>query len=233
MAVDEYSGSPPANTQINGIDIAEGCAPGNINNAIRQMMADIADGVVTYYGQGKSEQKRQTARNNIGLGNVDNTSDTNKPVSTATQSALNGKANNNDSRLTNAREWTASTVSAAEARAGTATTRRAWTAQRVAQAIRALAIGEGQAWQNVLANRTLNTWYQNTTGKTIAVSLMVEATGSFGCFVRSGSEGGGVRVTRGDGSSWANHYFLVPPGHFYRVSIAGGGQGIQYWSELR
>lgn len=34
-------------------------------------------------------------------------------------------------------EWTAETVSQAEAEAGTATTRRAWTAQRVAQAVRA------------------------------------------------------------------------------------------------
>lgn len=34
-----------------------------------------------------------TARTNIGLGNVDNTSDANKPVSTATQTALNLKAN--------------------------------------------------------------------------------------------------------------------------------------------
>lgn len=34
-----------------------------------------------------------TARSNLGLGNVDNTSDANKPVSTATQTALNLKAN--------------------------------------------------------------------------------------------------------------------------------------------
>lgn len=33
-----------------------------------------------------------TARTNLGLGNVDNTSDANKPVSTATQTALDGKA---------------------------------------------------------------------------------------------------------------------------------------------
>ena len=33
-----------------------------------------------------------TARTNLGLGNVDNTSDANKPVSTATQAALDGKA---------------------------------------------------------------------------------------------------------------------------------------------
>lgn len=44
-------------------------------------------------------------------------------------------AQGNDSRLSDSREWTASTVSQAEAEAGTATTRRAWTAQRVRQAI--------------------------------------------------------------------------------------------------
>lgn len=42
-----------------------------------------------------------------------------------------------DSRLTDSREWIASTVSQAEAEAGTATTRRAWTAERVRQAIAA------------------------------------------------------------------------------------------------
>jgi hypothetical protein len=38
-----------------------------------------------------------------------------------------------DSRFTDAREWTAATVEQAEAETGTATDRRAWTAQRVAQ----------------------------------------------------------------------------------------------------
>lgn len=42
-----------------------------------------------------------------------------------------------DARLTDSREWSASTVSQAEAEAGTATTRRAFTAQRVFQAIAA------------------------------------------------------------------------------------------------
>jgi hypothetical protein len=42
-----------------------------------------------------------------------------------------------DSRLTNARDWPAATFAPAEAAAGTATTRRAWTAERVKQAIAA------------------------------------------------------------------------------------------------
>lgn len=43
----------------------------------------------------------------------------------------------NDARLSNAREWTASEVSQAEAETGTATTARKWTALRVRQAIAA------------------------------------------------------------------------------------------------
>jgi len=48
-----------------------------------------------------------------------------------------GAVSTSDARLTDAREWIASTVSQAEAEAGTATTRRAWTAERVFQAIAA------------------------------------------------------------------------------------------------
>lgn len=50
------------------------------------------------------------ARSNLGLGNVDNTSDANKPISTATQSALNGKANTSafasQAAFTSAWGWT-------------------------------------------------------------------------------------------------------------------------------
>ena len=51
------------------------------------------------------------------------------------QTALDGKVDASDPRLSDAREWTAGTVDQAEAEAGTATTRRAWTAQRVRQAV--------------------------------------------------------------------------------------------------
>lgn len=86
------------------------------------------------------------AKADVGLANVDNTSDADKPISTATQNALNLKLNSNDPSVTNAREWTAETVSQAEAEAGSATTRRAWTAERVFQAI--------AAWWNASAFKT-------------------------------------------------------------------------------
>lgn len=152
-------------------------------------------------------------KSDVGLSNVDNTSDANKPISTAVQAALDGKqaagsyaaavhthvianvtglqaaldskatpadvstavanlvnaapasldtlkeladalgndasfaatvtnnlatkVNNTDSRLTDAREWIASTVTQSEAETGTGTDRRAFTPQRVFQAIAA------------------------------------------------------------------------------------------------
>jgi hypothetical protein len=67
-----------------------------------------------------------------------------------------------DARLTDAREWTAATIEQAEAEAGTATTRRAFTAQRVRQAIAAwwtsVSTAAGRAMAEALdaaAQRTL------------------------------------------------------------------------------
>ncbi len=42
MGIQDYSTTPGSNTTINSINIAEGCPPSNLNNAIRQVMADIA-----------------------------------------------------------------------------------------------------------------------------------------------------------------------------------------------
>lgn len=41
--VSEWSATPANNTDIGGIDINEGCAPSGINNAIREVMAQIKD----------------------------------------------------------------------------------------------------------------------------------------------------------------------------------------------
>ena len=39
----EYSTTPASNTDIGGININEGCSPANINNAIRELMAQLRD----------------------------------------------------------------------------------------------------------------------------------------------------------------------------------------------
>lgn len=51
MPVKDYNTDPDLNTQISGINIAEGCPPSGINNAIRQIMADM-----------KAEQTTQAAK---------------------------------------------------------------------------------------------------------------------------------------------------------------------------
>lgn len=41
--ISEWDSNPANNTDVAGVDIAEGCAPSGINNAIRQMMAQLKD----------------------------------------------------------------------------------------------------------------------------------------------------------------------------------------------
>jgi hypothetical protein len=41
--ISEFDVNPDNNTDINNINIAEGCAPSGINNAIRQLMSDLKD----------------------------------------------------------------------------------------------------------------------------------------------------------------------------------------------
>jgi hypothetical protein len=41
--ISEFSATPSSNTDIDGINIAEGCAPSGINNAIRELMAQLKD----------------------------------------------------------------------------------------------------------------------------------------------------------------------------------------------
>jgi hypothetical protein len=41
--ISEYSSTPGNNTDIDGINIAEGCAPSGINNAIRELMSQLKD----------------------------------------------------------------------------------------------------------------------------------------------------------------------------------------------
>lgn len=74
------------------------------------------------------------------------TLDTNRTLAVSYGTTAGTAVQGNDSRLSDAREWSAETVSQAEAEAGTATTRRAWTAQLVRQAVVAWWNGVSSAW---------------------------------------------------------------------------------------
>lgn len=59
MAVEDWSTTAGSNTSIDGTNIAENCPPGNINNAIRAIMANIAtwrDGAIADLGDAADYQ---------------------------------------------------------------------------------------------------------------------------------------------------------------------------------
>lgn len=62
MAVKDWKTNPDENTTISGIDIAEGCAPSMINNAIRQAMADLR---TAYDEQEEKNKELETASTDI------------------------------------------------------------------------------------------------------------------------------------------------------------------------
>lgn len=116
-----------------------------------------------------------------------------------------------------------------EAEAGTATTRRAWTAQRVRQAIQALALGEGQTWQT--PSRALNTVYTNNTARPIFISVTVDGSGGLHAQLQVRVNSSPPWNTIAFGSPGVDTMTaIIPAGHQYR---ALGGDGLQWWAELR
>lgn len=81
----------------------------------------------------------------------------------------------NDTRLTNAREWTASTVSVAEALDETFTGRRAWTSQRVHQVVNTL-IGGSSAPVATTGSQGLMSAADKTKLDSIAANATVNST---------------------------------------------------------
>lgn len=72
--ISEYSVTAADNTDISNINIAEGCSPANVNNAIRSLMAQIKDlqagssgDTIPLTAGGTGAANATTARSNLGL----------------------------------------------------------------------------------------------------------------------------------------------------------------------
>ncbi|MDR0276457.1 MAG: phage tail protein [Paucimonas sp.] len=95
-------------------------------------------------------------------------------------------------------------------------------------------VGVGQTWQNLLASRSLNTNYTNTTGRPITVTVGMRDQGAYLTEIYVG----GVLI-----GSWDQptniiytQTFIVPAGATYMVSGnagAAGGNILNLWTELR
>jgi len=97
-------------------------------------------------------------------------------------------------------------------------------------------LGVGQTWQS--PSRATNTWYQNTSGNPISVSLSCEChadqTGSY--FDMGVSTGSYVTMTSTTkGADFYNTGNIIPNGWYYRHRPTDGGNPptIDAWLELR
>lgn len=95
------------------------------------------------------------------------------------------------------------------------------------------ALGDGQTFQDLTANRLVGTVYPNTTGRTIWVSVSVTLTQGSSSTFSTGAAGDlkqrSYISNNGTGGSTLTHSVPVLPGEFYSVS----GGSLNRWNEVR
>jgi hypothetical protein len=101
--VSEWSSTASSNTDIDSINIAEGCAPSGINDAIRELMSQVKDwysgstgDALAVAGGGTGATSASSARTNLGIGTGDSPSFTGLTLSGGT---ANGVAYLNGSKV--------------------------------------------------------------------------------------------------------------------------------------
>lgn len=210
MAVSDWSPTADYNTSIDGISIAEGCAPGNLNNAIRSVMAAIASLFNSFWLTLFATTTAADARSGLGAAASGANTDITSLASTTTGTTQ--AVNDNSTKL--------STTAYVDRGLG---------------ALSFPSVGVGQAWANKTGSRTAGSTY--TSGaKAIMVNVSVasnESGGDFGGTVVVG----GVTIASGIvGGQYTGHVarqisFIVPASTTYSVNPGSGGY-ITNWAEL-
>lgn len=97
------------------------------------------------------------------------------------------------------------------------------------------AIGVGQTWQNLTGSRSLNTTYQNTTGRPISVSAVIQPssgqTSEFKVSPNSDMSSSVVISRHRDINGLTTDNGIIPNNIYYRLNLASGF--ISSWAELR
>ncbi|HHP4695846.1 TPA: hypothetical protein ACSBZO_003365 [Acinetobacter baumannii] len=98
------------------------------------------------------------------------------------------------------------------------------------------AIGIGQTWQDVKANRSLDTTYLNSTGRPIQLCLTFPDTNGATIIIEVIVDGNSVfKHTYDAGTNYGSGFysFIVPAGSTYKISANTSAIQPSYWSELR
>lgn len=178
-----FTGNPQAPTRSPNNNSASVATTAYVDNAV----SGVSGAVVSVFGRSGAitAQSGDYTKSQVGLGNVDNTSDVNKPISTATQNALNLKANLASPALTGAP--TAPTQSPNDNSTKLATTQYVEAAIAAAPGggITALtgevtASGSGSVAATVTNSAVIGkvlTGYSSTTGTVAATDTILQAVG--------------------------------------------------------
>lgn len=217
MAVSDWSTTPSSNTNCDGTNIGENCPPGNLNDAIRKVMAAVRVALSDFWLGLLSTTDAAGVRSAISAAQATNATNSIAGLTPAADKLpyFTGAASAGLTTLSSFIRTLLDDPDAATARA------------TIGAASTADTLGFGQTWQNVFSSRSSGTSYQNTTGKPIQVYVWFDGVSNY---FQVSADGVSWPVSFGNGDLYYKGSVIVPNGHYYRVS---GGGSIYGWNELR